>query len=720
MAIKIVMQGVASYKAPATLESDKRVTLVYGLNGAGKSTISNYLYASDSAEYQHCSNEGFGSADLLVYNSRFVRDNFFEIDKLNGIFTLSKANKQVELKIADRSARIKALQVERETSCGRNETIDRSMASLRSTAEETIWKIKTLYSGGDRVLEYCLEGLKIKSRLFDHISSIPLVQASELRSVDVIKKEVEALQGERAKPYPLIPFLLENAATVENDEIFKRLIIGKSDSPVSDLISKLRNADWVSQGLQYVEILEAEGSETCPFCQTATLTVQVTQVIRDYFDKSFSEAVGALKLASERHARFIAAQPELGSHLDNPFLTERLDEFEAILGQLSRIWQANTGLIQKKIDAPSIIIELTSTENLIQKINSLILDVNNQVEAHNRRVSDKKSALNSLKIEFWKRCRADYDSAISAHNSAIKGLILEKANESKVLSAVDLQISTLTAELMDLQKNTVNVDAAIDSINWRLQGLGIDSFRIIKAGENRYRLSRNGTSADDFQTLSEGEKTVISFVYFVELCKGKKSPHDISLGRIAVIDDPISSLSHIYVFHIGQIIKDEFSNSDLFDHVIILTHSLYFFYELTDIKKERREANQKLMRVVKNSSGSSIVEMKYEEIQNDYQAYWSVVMDEEQHPALIANCMRNIIEYFFNFLRKKDLNNVFQMKSLKDAKHQAFCRFMNRESHSLGQNIFDYKEFDYAQFKEAFKLVFTDSGFPEHYAAMSK
>lgn len=167
-------------------------------------------------------------------------------------------------------------------------------------------------------------------------------------------------------------------------------------------------------------------------------------------------------------------------------------------------------------------------------------------------------------------------------------------------------------------------------------------------------------------------------------------------------------------------LKQELCNSNQFAQIIVLTHSLYFFYELTDIKKERRDDTQKLLRLVKNSSGSKIVEMKYEEIQNDYQAYWTVITDEQQPPALIANCMRNIVEYFFNFVRKHDLNNVFQHPKLADPKHQAFYRFMNRESHSLGQNIFDYKEFDYARFHEAFKLLFEESGFSEHYKAMTK
>ena len=73
--------------------------------------------------------------------------------------------------------------------------------------------------------------------------------------------------------------------------------------------------------------------------------------------------------------------------------------------------------------------------------------------------------------------------------------------------------------------------------------------------------------------------------------------------------------------------------------------------------------------------------MKYEDIQNDYQAYWHIIKDEKQAPALIANCMRNVIEYFFNFVEKQDFAQVFQRPELQEVSYMAFNRYMNRESH---------------------------------------
>ena len=43
MITKVSLKGVASYKQKAVFETDKKVNLLYGLNGTGKSTFSEFF-----------------------------------------------------------------------------------------------------------------------------------------------------------------------------------------------------------------------------------------------------------------------------------------------------------------------------------------------------------------------------------------------------------------------------------------------------------------------------------------------------------------------------------------------------------------------------------------------------------------------------------------------------------------------------------------------------
>jgi len=188
----------------------------------------------------------------------------------------------------------------------------------------------------------------------------------------------------------------------------------------------------------------------------------------------------------------------------------------------------------------------------------------------------------------------------------------------------------------------------------------------------------------------------------LELCKGRESEDEVVVEKIIVIDDPISSLSHIYIFNIADLIRKTFF-TDEYQQVFVLTHNLYFFHELLFKSKQ---LDKKLFRITKdNSNKSDILEMQQNEIQNDYQAYWQVLKDHntgKSSNALLANSMRNILEHFFGFINK-DTSQQITKNIEQGEKYSFFIRYINKESHSDLNTISDTKEIDPAIFKEAFK-----------------
>jgi len=718
---EIHMDAVASFKQATSLVTDKKINLIYGLNGTGKSTISNFLYEPDNPAFILCKKVPAASVPILVYNQKFIQDNFYIADSLQGIFSLSKENKEAEQKIAEATKKQGELEQDLQEKRGEKELATQEFSKQKQQAIENVWGIKQAYAGGDRILEYCLEGLKgQKDKLFAHLQSIPKPASEPKKDVQTIRQEVEALKGDDAQFQPRLPTLSFTSHNVESDPVFGKSILGNTDSEVAALIDKLGNSDWVKQGLSYLPESVGDSNAQCPFCQETTISEKFIDRVRSYFDVTYEQQLDQLAQLLKTYRAAFESLQGLSSFTDHPFAEKRKDSITNKYQLVVDAIQSNARKIEAKLKSPKVPTTLSDTTGLIADFNSAVDQINSEVDEYNDKLKNRESALESLRNEFWQLMRWQYDQTMArfdadrrAANQQLKGLDVDIGN-------IDATLTKVREEIAVAQKQTVNIDQAITAINAGLNDLGIDDFSVQKHSDNLYRVVRAGDSKDAFHSLSEGEKMMISFLYFCELCKGKSSAEDTHAQRIAVIDDPISSLSHIFIFNVGQLIRSVFFKGEQFSQVIVLTHSLYFFYEMTDPNHERRKETQKLFRLSKPSSGSVIQEMKYEEIQNDYQAYWSVVNDQSQPPALIANCMRNIVEYFFNFVRKKDLNKVFQMPELQDAKYQAFCRYINRESHSLGQNIIDMKEFNYDVFKEGLRLVFEKTGYLDHYKAMSK
>ena len=720
MITKIHIEKVASYKTPAVLETDKKVNVVYGLNGSGKSTLSNYLYQTETSEYCNCSVDIADDVSLYVYNQRFIEEHFFEADALRGIFSLSKENKDIEKKVEAAQSQLDAQLaiVEREKNLADSQRLE--LAVKRDNACAVTWEIKKTYTGGDRVFESFLDGLKgNKETLFSHLSSI--TKPDEKPTIDIakLKQDLETIQGESAQQYSCLSKVDFHEHSVESDSVFEQVIVGNANSSVAALIEKLQNSDWVRKGMSYIDVSEEYEASTCPFCQSNTISNEFASQIENYFDESYDASINHILRLELRYANALAKIASLESYNSNPLVMEQLPKLSQRHGLLIQKLEDNIRKIKLKRNTPSSSVTLKSTLKDVENLNAAIETVNRRIAKHNERFDNVEVELKLLKQQFWSLLRWDYDQTIAAFES------LSIDSNLKICGCVDREneasdaAKKKRAEIIHLQKSTVNISEAVDKINEGLVQIGISDFSIAKHDESLYKIVRSGNSSAEFSSLSEGEKMIISFLYFCELCKGKRNVADVGGKKIAVIDDPISSLSHIFVFNIGRLIKNEFFDSDTFEQVFVLTHSLYFFYELADSNHIKRKEKQKLFRLFKNSDGSQIVKMKYEEVQNDYHSYWSIVTDSNQPPALIANCMRNIVEYFFNFVQKQDLSNVVQKPELQANKYQSFCRYINRESHSLGQNIFDYKEFDYESFRDGLKLVFETTGYSEHYIKMT-
>lgn len=728
---KITILGPACYKQTATLETEKNINLIYGLNGSGKSTLSEYLRNLNNPRYSNCAIEPTLDTDteeILVYNENYVQEVFYSSETQKGIFSLSKENSDARKKIDSAIIELRDLSSKADKQSELFRKLSEEWGDIKNSFYNRFWEIKKQYSGGDRVLEYCLDGLKgSKEALANHLINLPNPIEPISYTIEELRDEIQRLNEFKGTQLPKIPYIEFNASEIETASIFREVITGNKNSRVANLIDKLQNSDWVKTGMNY------ETNGICPFCQRP-YTEDILALLKEYFNEDYERALSDIRNKGMLYSSSIENLPSINfsqiailSHLAVPF--------EQAINSYISILRSNLNKIREKYKSPSLIIELEDSSIQLKAVNDVLSQANTIIEDFNKRVSKISQELLLIKNKFWNLLRNRYAQSITdftnQQTNYTKKLQEIKTSEKRFRDMMAIIRSCIEEE----QKNIINIDDAIEHINSMLIDMGIMDFRIVKCNneDGLYRIVRENASQSIFRTLSEGERTIISVLYFIETCQGLLDKTSSHKKRVIVIDDPVSSLSNMYVFNIGRLIRsvfypelvkdretEQFTVLPKFEQVFILTHSLYFFYEMTEMSEEKRHASQSLFRVSKNEQGSKIETMRYEHIQSDYHAYWMTIRDSDANPALIANCMRNIIEYFFNFVEKRDLNNVFSLEIFKNPKYQAFQRYINRESHSLGQNIYDFKEFDYTIFMDALKKVFTTMGYEKHYNKMMK
>lgn len=733
---RIKMDMVASFKTPAVLETDRKINLIYGLNGTGKSTFSDFLYGRSDIDFSKCSIEPTlnDETKVLVFNRTFIYDNFYESEAQHGIFSLSKENKDAQEKIDNAKKEIGKIEEQITLRTEAQKNVKEEFEKQKNAAVDKIWEIKTTYTGGDRILDFCLAGLnRAKEKPFEFILPIPKPSEKPPQTIEQLKQEAQLLSDNDAEIQITIPVISFSASAIEKDSILAKVIVGDSNSSVSELIKKLNNQNWVQEGLSFVDA-QATVEQPCPFCQKNTITPAFVNELNAFFAGEYERDRNYIKSIGIEYSKAI-------ENISNRLFVE-FEQLEILKGLKKDIETAKEGLLsllnknlerlREKWKTPNNIIILQDSAPMLQALNEIIIIAQSNIKNFNAKISKKSQAQQKIKDEFWSIQRWEYDQTISLYKTNLQDFTKKDKEAEASIEKLEKSKKKLQNIIIQEQKKVINVQEAVEHINANLLGIGIDYFKIEQYQENLYHITRSGQSDGIFKTLSEGEKMMISFLYFIELCNGKQDAAESEKAKIIVIDDPISSLSHIYVFNVGKLIESEFLRADAqYEQVFILTHSLYFFHELHKLsprpsrdkggnisEDEKKKKIPALFRLIKNNSSSSFGTVKANEILNDYQTYWAIVKDPHASPALIANAMRNIIEYFFGFIEKKDLNAVFQKPKLQDNKYQAFNRFINAESHLRPTLIYDYKEFDYDLFREAFHLVFSESDYEGHYLKM--
>lgn len=721
----ILLRDVASYSADkdTVVNVNKKINLIYGHNGTGKSTIANYLQEPDDLDFTSCSKKNSGATpDVLVYNEKFVERNFHASSNQPGVFTLSEGNKDAELTIERAEKTLSSLEVRRALLTEEGGKLNAKKLQRLTELKDEVWKGKTRHDRS--ALEFCLDGYrKDKEKFLEQVRSAPLKMPGVIDEAKLLKEAAE-LQSQSDAQKQDVTRIISNTNATEGNAVFLEIIVGSKDSYLSQLIQRLGNSDWVKNGRQYFDAQ----TEICPFCQQE-LPNPFKEAVELLFDEAYDSKISELETL---RINYQSAANTITLHLDGPAFHDDYvlndNEFKLAKTQLLTQLNANLQLINDKRSSPSAPINLVNTDSLLQSLNNCIDKLSARINSFNDRVQNKKEHLTKIKSQFWSLNRNQYDSAINTTDTEIAAIDSELNNKREELIKIKSEATQQRTVISENRAKITNVDLSVEYINSMIEMLGLEGFRIEKESEDshHYRIVRGEYSDNIFKTLSEGEKTLISFLYFLERCKGSPDQHSavVPTNRLIVIDDPVTSLSHNYVYDIASIIQHRVIEAG-FGQVIILTHSLFFFHELLKLKEsctdKALKKDYQLLRVTKNTN-SSVSEISESDIKNDYESYWLVIKDclsGRASSCVLPNMMRNILEYYFNFVHQKDkLKKALEEIGKSEQEFKPLFRYINRESHSDAININDFGTIDPVRYVEKFRQVFEETGFDDHFNIM--
>jgi len=726
----IQIAGIATYTDTPTVLSDlSTFNFFYGSNGSGKTTITRVI--ADEGSFPTCSVVWKGGTKLqaMVYNRDFVTKNFNQAAELKGIFTLGKKNIDTLNKITDAKGEIDALTnkienlkigLQGEDGAGGKKG---ELATLEEKFKNKCWAQKQKH---DAKLFGAFEGFRGSSEKFKgKVLQERASNSATLESLAALEKKAETVFGPTPTAEQSIPSI-ETAKVIahESDPILKKRVIGKDDVDIAAMINKLGNSDWVRAGRTFYEMNEM----VCPFCQQST-TEAFAQSLNEYFDATFETDNNAIDdLVTNYKTDTERLQQQIASVIANPYKFLDIEKLKTENELLNSTVMINIQKLALKKKEPSQIIEIESISDVVSKITALIDTTNDQIAVHNMMVSNLAQECRDLTAQVWKYLfEVELKADLASYETKRAGLDKAIADMTAKIDSAKMDKRSKDAEIRTHEKETTSIQPTIDGINALLSSFGFRGFSLAKTDNGTcYKLVRSN-GADAKETLSEGEQSFVTFLYFYHLLKGSDSETGMTTDRVVVFDDPVSSLDSDILFIVGSLIKGLFDDvrngKGHIKQIFVLTHNVYFHKEVT-FNPSRRNDNamrEETFWVVRKSDLVSKLERhKSNPIKTSYELLWSEVRRADRSNLTIQNILRRILENYFKILGGVDPNVICTMF---DGKEKLICKslfsWVNAGSHLADDDLYVSIEDSMVEtYLNVFKAIFVKAGHVAHYEMM--
>ena len=311
-------------------------------------------------------------------------------------------------------------------------------------------------------------------------------------------------------------------------------------------------------------------------------------------------------------------------------------------------------------------------------------ELNDVIKRHNDKSSNFAEEVKKARVKLENSCVAETLAKVLEKEIRLGSL----RKESQKINADLEKIKTNIAEL---ERDIVEHCRPADELNKDLTAyLGGNELQF-EIKENGYQIKRNGVTAD---ALSEGEKTAISFLYFLKSLKDKN--FDFPNG-IVVIDDPVSSLDANSLFSAFGFMRER---TKKVGQLFIFTHNFCFFRQVKNwfgyINDRTTRKAEFYMLQCEGNGGSrcakiTTLDKLLLDYESEYHYLFSLVykganskkgeLEQFYH---LPNISRRLLEAFLAF-RKPSTEGLYtklEHLNFDNAKKARILRFLHTHSHS--------------------------------------
>ena len=584
----------------------KKINLIYGLNGKGKSTFVQFL------------REKIDSQDLSIFEASQTKYKIFIYDELykRNILYINDDDKEKSFRSFYAGEYIKDIIDSKNIILEKiNKAMDCQELKEKDNEQENSNKneLKSTIAKKTREILEKIDGQKYKTPQSYTKSFIKDEYFNEnvLSNEEFIRLQEQTMDN---IPNPIGMFSFGKIKQLSKGiESLKQYL---EKTPENQAIEKFKQdselENFAKMAIKLKDKYPQEYNEKCPLCEQSIMQIRLWENLEKHFNQEYKEFIGKL---NEAQSFFQDAKDELEKFqewLNKNLIKDRiiLDENVSIdilrqkyLDLLKNI-NENMGYVFKALEEK---IKAPNKNDILLEIDEKFLEIleqlqSNEIESiitnHNEKQKNYRKMIESNIEKIKKHLTAERKDDFFKIQDKIR-------KNDRYIKGIKRYIACCENKIKDLDEKLKQADESFKELNKDLQDWFFKDIRFEKISDSHYKIQRkdcNDEWIDCKSGLSEGEKTIVSVIYFINFYKS--TLNNLQECPIVLIDDPITSLDYQNKDKIVNYIKEKIILNSR-GQIFILSHDKSV---LAKFDKDLNGSSKKSIFEIKKSQLASFLE----------------------------------------------------------------------------------------------------------------